>query len=139
MDLDFFPLIYLNVCNEYPSLTGTFYLNGCCSQAFFADRFDNWFPEFAMRFPFLWFLLIFQNCANLLITMDRREKRTFDTKALLEDVASTRWLFYCPGDKTVSMISSESSGWPKDFFASEVEPTEALQIANPEPGYPEIP
>ena len=47
--------------------------------------------------------------------MDGREKRMNDSKALLENVANTHWRFYCPGDKTVFMISSESSGWPKDL------------------------
>ena len=47
--------------------------------------------------------------------MDKREKRSSDTKALLRDVANTRWLFHCPEDKTVFMISAESSGWPKEL------------------------
>ena len=87
-----------------------------------------------MRFPILWFLLISQNRANLLITMDRREKRRFDTKALLEDVASICCLFYCPGDKTV-FISSESSGWPKDLSLHRklsLQKHSRVRIRNPE-------
>ena len=47
--------------------------------------------------------------------MDKREKRNSDTKALLKDIANTRWLFYCSEDKTVFMIPADSSLWPKEL------------------------
>ena len=66
--------------------------------------------------------------------MDKREKRSNDTRTLLEDVANTRWLFYCPGDKTFFMISAESSGWPKDLTLHRklsLQKHAKIQIRNP--------
>ena len=65
--------------------------------------------------------------------MDKREKRSDDTRALLKDVANTRWLFYCP-DKTVFMIFAQSSGWPKELSLNRklsLQKDDKVQIRNP--------